>query len=148
VAKRTASSGRERSTNPNGSFSSLNRTLGDEIEHVDACLRIELACFADRLDVMVLAEYGVRDGGRISVAMTLTKLIIQPLVVWLLARLLGLPPMETRVVVLLASPAVGVNVYLMSRQFNTLEAPVASSLVLSTALAALTTPLALALTVA
>jgi len=34
----------------------------------------------------------------------------------------------------------------MSRQFNTLEAPVASSLVLSTALAALTTPLALALT--
>ncbi len=97
---------------------------------------------------MVLAEYGVRDGGRISVAMTLTKLIIQPLVVWLLARLLGLPPMETRVVVLLASPAVGVNVYLMSRQFNTLEAPVASSLVLSTALAALTTPLALALTVA
>ena len=95
---------------------------------------------------MVLAEYGVRDGGRISVAMTLTKLIIQPLVVWLLARLLGLPPMETRVVVLLASPAVGVNVYLMSRQFNTLEAPVASSLVLSTALAALTTPLALALT--
>jgi len=49
---------------------------------------------------MVLAEYGVRDGGRISVAMTLTKLIIQPLVVWLLARLLGLPPMETRVVVL------------------------------------------------
>lgn len=95
---------------------------------------------------MVLAEYGVRDGGRISVAMTLTKLIIQPLVVWLLARLLGLPPMETRVVVLLASLAVGVNVYLMSRQFNTLEAPVASSLVLSTALAALTTPLALALT--
>lgn len=74
------------------------------------------------------------------------KLIVQPLVVWLLARLIGLPPMETRVVVLLASLAVGVNVYLMSRQFNTLEAPVASSLVLSTALAALTTPLALALT--
>ena len=95
---------------------------------------------------MGLAEYGVRDGWRISVAITLMKLIVQPLVVWLLARLIGLPPMETRVVVLLASLAVGVNVYLMSRQFNTLEAPVASSLVLSTALAALTTPLALALT--
>ena len=94
---------------------------------------------------MGLAEYGVRDGWRIS-AITLMKLIVQPLVVWLLARLIGLPPMETRVVVLLASLAVGVNVYLMSRQFNTLEAPVASSLVLSTALAALTTPLALALT--
>lgn len=95
---------------------------------------------------MGLAEYGVRDGWRISVAIALMKLIVQPLVVWLLARLIGLPPMETRVVVLLASLAVGVNVYLMSRQFNTLEAPVASSLVLSTALAALTTPLALALT--
>ena len=95
---------------------------------------------------MGLAEYGVRDGWRISVAIALMKLIVQPLVVWLLARLIGLPPMETRVVVLLASLAVGVNVYLMSRQFNTLEAPVASSMVLSTALAALTTPLALALT--
>jgi predicted permease len=91
---------------------------------------------------MGLAEYGVRDGWRISVAISVLKLIVQPLVVWLLARLIGLPAMETRVVVLLASLAVGVNVYLMSRQFNTLEGPVASSLVLSTALAALTTPLA------
>ena len=33
----------------------------------------------------------------------------------------------------------------MSRQFKTLEGPVASSMVLSTALAALTTPLALTL---
>ena len=96
---------------------------------------------------MGLAEYGVRDGWRISVAIALMKLIVQPLVVWLLARLIGLPPMETRVVVLLASLAVGVNVYLMSRQFNTLEAPVASSLLLSTALRALTTPLAVARTV-
>jgi predicted permease len=49
-------------------------------------------------------------------------------------------------VVLLGSLAVGVNVYLMSRQFQTQEAPVASSMVLSTALAALTTPLFLTLT--
>ncbi len=95
---------------------------------------------------MGLAEYGVRAGWRISVAITVVKLVVQPLVVWLLARLIGLPPMETRVVVLLASLAVGVNVYLMSRQFSTLEGAVASSLVLSTALAAVTTPLALTLT--
>ena len=94
---------------------------------------------------MGLAEYGVGDGWRISVAISVLKLIVQPLVVWLLARLIGLPAMETRVVVLLASLAVGVNVYLMSRQFKTLEGPVASSMVLSTALAALTTPLALTL---
>jgi malonate transporter len=95
---------------------------------------------------MGLAEYGIRAGWRISLAISILKLVVQPLVVWLLARLIGLPAMETQVVVLLASLAVGANVYLMSRQFNTLEGPVASSLVLSTALAALTTPLALTLT--
>ncbi len=47
--------------------------------------------------------------------------------------------------VLLASIAVGANVYLMSRQFQTLEGPVASSLLLSTGLAAITTPLVLTL---
>ena len=94
---------------------------------------------------MGLAEYGARDGWRISVAISGIKLCIQPFVVWLLARALGLPAMEMRVVVLLSSIAVGANVYLMSRQFKVLEGPVASSLVLSTGLAALTTPLALTL---
>jgi predicted permease len=94
---------------------------------------------------MGLSEYGVRAGWKISVAISAVKLIVQPLVVWLLARLLGLPPMETQVVVLLASTAVGANVYLMSRQFESLEGPVASSLVLSTGLAALSTPLVLTL---
>jgi malonate transporter and related proteins len=94
---------------------------------------------------MGLAEYGVRDGWKISVAITAIKLLVQPLVVWGLARLLGLPEMETRVVVLLSSIALGANVYLMSRQFKALEGPVASSLVLSTGLAALTTPLVLTL---
>ena len=95
---------------------------------------------------MGLAEYGLRDGLRISVAITAIKILLQPLVVWILARILGLPPMETEVVVLLASIGVGANVYLMSRQFKALEGPVAGSLVLSTALAALTTPLILAMT--
>ena len=95
---------------------------------------------------MGLVEYGVRGGWQISTAITVLKLIVQPLVVWGLARLLGLPEMETRVVVLLGSIALGVNVYLVSKQFKTLEGPVASSLVLSTLLAALTTPLVLTLT--
>jgi predicted permease len=95
---------------------------------------------------MGLAEYGIRDGWRLSLSISAIKLLLQPLVVWLLARLLGLPPMETQVVVLLGSLAVGANVYLMSRQFKVLEGPIAGSLVLSTGLAALTTPLLLALT--
>ena len=94
---------------------------------------------------MGLAEYGVREGWRISLAISAMKLLVQPLVVWLLAYWLGLPAMETQVVVLLASIAVGTNVYLMSRQFQSLEGPVASSLLLSTGLAAITTPLVLTL---
>ncbi|MFZ1492127.1 MAG: AEC family transporter [Candidatus Competibacter denitrificans] len=106
---------------------------------------------------MGLAEYGVREGWRISLAISAMKLLVQPLVVWLLAYWLGLPAMETQVVVLLASIAVGTNVYLisiavgtnvylMSRQFHSLEGPVASSLLLlSTGLAAITTPLVLTL---
>jgi malonate transporter len=94
---------------------------------------------------MGLAEYGIREGWRVSAAITVLKLAVQPAVVWLLARALSLPPLETKAIVLLAALPVGANVYLMSRQFNTLGGPVAASLVISTALAAVTTPLILAL---
>lgn len=94
---------------------------------------------------MGLAQYGIREGWQIAGAMTLLKLAGQPLAVWLIAWSLSLPPVETQAVVLLATLPVGANVYLMSRQFDTLSGPVASSLVVSTALAAVTTPLILVL---
>ena len=94
---------------------------------------------------MSLAEYGVTDGWRQSLAICALKLAGQPLVAWALARALSVPLLETQVVVLLSSLAVGTNVYLMSRQFKTMEGPVAASITLSTALAAVTTPLALSL---
>ncbi len=94
---------------------------------------------------MGLAEYGSLAGWRTSVSMTAMKLVAMPLAVWAIARALALPVDETNAVVMLASLPVGANVYLMARQFGALEGPVASSLVLSTALAALTTPLVLAL---
>ena len=95
---------------------------------------------------MGLVQYGIRGGWQISTAITVMKLIIQPFVVWVLARLLKLPVMETRVVVLLGSIALGVNVYLVAKQFKALEGAVASSLVLSMVMAAVTTPLVLMLT--
>jgi len=94
---------------------------------------------------MGLAEYGAREGWLQSVTICALKLAVQPLVVFLLARALALPPLETRVVVMLASLPVGANVYLMSRQFGVLGGPIASSLVVSTVLAAATTPIVLAL---
>jgi malonate transporter and related proteins len=94
---------------------------------------------------MTLGEYGVTEGWRESVAITAMKLVAHPLAVYAIARAMALPALETQTVVMLATLPVGANVYLMSREFKTLQAPVASSLVLSTAVAALTTPLALAL---
>lgn len=93
---------------------------------------------------MGLSEYGVREGWQAGLGITTLKLAVQPFVVLGLAMLLGLPLLETQTVVLLASLSVGVNVYLMSRHFGVLQSPVASSLVLSTALSALTAPAVLA----
>jgi predicted permease len=94
---------------------------------------------------MGLVEYGVGKGWQQSLAICCIKLCVQPLVVWGLAAALRLPAMETTVVVLLASMSVGANVYLMAVQFQALQAAVAGSLVLSTVLAAITTPILLAL---
>lgn len=94
---------------------------------------------------MGLAQYGMRAGWQLSTAICAIKLMVQPLVVWIIATALGIPSMEKHVVVLMASLPVGANVYLMSRQFKTLEGPVAASLVISTALAAVTVPLVLTL---
>jgi predicted permease len=94
---------------------------------------------------MGLAEYGVRAGWREGSVIALLKLVVQPLVVWLLARFLALPPLETQVVVLLAALPVGVNVYLMAREFRSMESAVATSMVLTTAGAAVTSPLVLTL---
>ena len=97
---------------------------------------------------MGLVQYGLRAQLNQSLAICGMKLIVAPLVVWALAALLGLPRVETESIVLLASMSVGTNVYLMSMQFETLQGPVASSLVLSTAIAAFTTPAILALVAA
>lgn len=95
---------------------------------------------------MGLAEYGIKQGWQISIGISIVKLLVQPLIVWGIAVLIGLPTLETRTVVLLASLSTGINVYLMSRQFKSIEGPVASALVLTTIVAALTVPLLLTLT--
>ncbi|MEO8507903.1 MAG: AEC family transporter [Betaproteobacteria bacterium] len=92
---------------------------------------------------MGLAEYGIREGWRPSLALATLKLAGFPLAVYAIARILALPSLETRAVVMLASLPVGANVYLMARQFGALEATVAASMVVTVALAAVTTPLLL-----
>jgi predicted permease len=92
---------------------------------------------------MGLVQYGIRSGWQHSVAISTIKLIVFPMTVWLLATLLGLQPIESKAIVLLASMSVGANVYLMSMQFQTMQSAIASGMVLSTAAAAITTPLLL-----
>jgi predicted permease len=94
---------------------------------------------------MGLAEYGIAEGWRECAAIVMLKLVALPVAVFALAWLIDLPPTETQAVTLLAALPVGANVYLMARQFGALSGPVATSLVLSTALAAITTPVVLAL---
>ena len=93
-----------------------------------------------------LAAYRVREGMREALAITALKLVALPGAVWLIAWLIRLPPLETQVVVLLSSIAVGVNAYLMAREFRSLEGPVSTALLLSTVLSAITVPLVLLLT--
>jgi predicted permease len=94
---------------------------------------------------MSLGEFGFAHGLRESVAMTLVKLLVQPALVYGLAVALGLPSLETAAITLLAAMPVGANVYLMAKSFGALEAPAASSIVLSTTLAAVSAPLVIAL---
>jgi malonate transporter and related proteins len=94
---------------------------------------------------MGLAEFGVRAGWRESAAITGLKLVAQPAAVYAFSKLLQLPPLETAAVVMLAALPVGANVYLMSRQFGVLSGAIASSILLTTALGALTTPVTLTL---
>jgi predicted permease len=92
---------------------------------------------------MGLVQYGVRSGWRHSLAISAIKLVVFPLTVWGFAALLGISSIETKAIVLLASMSVGANVYLMSVQFQAMQSAIASAMVLSTAVAAVTTPVLL-----
>ncbi len=89
---------------------------------------------------MSLADYQLRDAWKTSLAISALKLILLPLVIWGLCLLIGLPKLETRVMVLLGSIGLGANVFLMSRQFKAVEGGIAGALILTTACSAVTTP--------
>jgi hypothetical protein len=93
---------------------------------------------------MGLAAFPIKQQWASALTVCALKLLVQPLVVWSLAIALALSAVELRALVLVASMAVGVNVYLMSVQFRAIQGTIASSIVLSNVFAAFTTPLLLA----
>lgn len=95
---------------------------------------------------MSLADYDLKSEWRLSVAIALPKLLLLPLIVLGLAKLIGLPALETQVVVLLGSIGLGANVFLMAKQFKAVEGGIAGALIISTICSAVTTPLLLAIT--
>lgn len=94
---------------------------------------------------MGLAEYGIGVGLRTGACVTFGKLFIQPAMVFLLTRLIGLGPVESTAVVFLGSLPCAVNVYLMAKQFRVIEAEIANAMVLTTLGSALTVPLVVTL---
>lgn len=102
-----------------------------------------LALIALGLDV---AHYDIRRGLVPGLWICALKLLVQPVVAFGLCKLCGLGLLESQVVVLMTSLSVGVNVHLMAQHFDAQQAAVASALVLSTLLGAVTTPLVLSVT--
>lgn len=94
---------------------------------------------------MGLAEYKIRDDLPITIAICVLKLFILPIVTYILAIIVGLPLLELQVIVLLSSVSIAINCYMMARQFEVLQGPIASSLLISTALSSVTTPLILSI---
>lgn len=94
---------------------------------------------------MGLAEYKIRDELLLTGSICILKLAILPIVTYILAKIIGLPTLELQVVVLLSSVSIAINCYMMARQFEVLQGPIASSLLISTALSSITTPLILSI---
>lgn len=85
------------------------------------------------------AHYRVVGDASEMAAVSIIKLIVHPLIAWLLAGpLLGLDPATLGTVVLAAAMPVGVNVYLMARQHDCHVAASGSAMIVTTALSLLT----------
>ncbi len=66
-----------------------------------------------------LAKYKLSTNLGFSLWITLLKKLgVQPLIVLVLCQLIGLGPLETKATCLMACLPVGVNVYIMSQEFN------------------------------
>lgn len=94
---------------------------------------------------MGLAEYGLGTGIRKSLVLSSIKLFIHPTMVFCFARLIGLGPVETTAVVFLGCLPIGVNVYLMCKQFRAAEDVIANAMIITTIACSFTIPLAVTL---
>jgi predicted permease len=91
-----------------------------------------------------LSQYRIAGNLAESLWLVLIKIIIQPILVWLLAHyVFQLPPLWTAVAVLIAALPTGVNAYLFAQRYKVGIATATTTIFLSTALSLLTLPLVL-----
>ncbi len=116
---------------------------------VDHTLRtLGQAALPGALFAMGAALSRQRLAGRLPEAayLVLLKLVVHPLLVWLLAaQVFQLPTLWTHVAVLLAAMPSGINPYLFAERYQVGVATVSTSVVLATGLAMITVPTILAL---
>ena len=92
-----------------------------------------------------LPDFAAQGSMREAGLATLLKLLVQPLLVWVLAHLAGLGAVPTAVAVLTAGTPTGANAFFLARRTGTLAAASAGTVVVSTALSVLTLSAILAL---
>jgi predicted permease len=121
---------------------SIELTLPSAIESIIAGLAASASPVALVAMGIALARYGLGAELSASVALSVLKLLVHPLAVWLIAdKLLGLPPVFTGVAVLFAAMPSGINAYLLAARYKTGEAVASGTITLSTAFSVLTVAL-------
>ncbi|WP_234399057.1 MULTISPECIES: AEC family transporter [unclassified Pseudoalteromonas] len=82
-----------------------------------------------------LHHYQIRPGLHLALMLSVSKLLLLPALVWLLAsQIFTLPQPQVLLVVLLSASPLGVNAYLVAKQLDTRSEVLASTVVLSTLL--------------
>lgn len=94
---------------------------------------------------MGLAQHSFRAALPKGCAISVMKLLVQPLLVYALCRLIGLGAMETQATTLLSSLPVAINLYIMSVEFEAEEAMASNAIFVSTLISAVTVPLTMTL---
>jgi malonate transporter len=92
-----------------------------------------------------LAAFRIAGDLRDIAVITLLKMVVHPLIVWLLAtRVFALTPTETAVAVIIAALPSGVNPFILAQRYDIYVQRAASSVLITTALSLLTAALLLA----
>ena len=92
-----------------------------------------------------LAHYGVRGALRGALALSVLKLVLQPIIVLAFARgVLGLGGVPLAIVVMMAALPVGSNALIFAQRYRTLQAETSTAIVVSTLAFVVTAPLVLA----